>query len=296
MMDWIKAKTILSSYKMQPEWFGTEYNINLYRGCSHGCIYCDSRSSCYHVDDFDRIRPKERALDILENELGRRRRKGVIAMGAMSDPYNPLEETLELTGGALRLIDRARFGLALATKSSLVVRDIPLFRRISSHSPLLLKVTVTTMDEALASIIEPRVSRPAERIEALAEMNRGGLFAGILLMPVLPFLEDNAENILAVIDAGHKAGIPFIYAGFGVTLRDNQRDWYYEQLDRHFSGLSEKYRRFFSESYGCALPKAAALETLFKKECEARGILYRMDDIIRAYRKDYDRDSQLNLF
>lgn len=295
-MEWIKAKTILSSYKMQSKWFATEYNINLYRGCSHGCIYCDSRSSCYHVNDFDSIRPKERALDILENELGSRRRKGVIAMGAMSDPYNPLEESLNLTGGALTLIDRARFGLGLATKSSLIVRDIPLFQRISSHSPLLLKVTVTTMDDSLASKIEPRVSRPRERIEALAELNSAGLFAGILLMPVLPFLEDSAENILGVIEAGHRAGVPFIYAGFGVTLRDNQRDWYYEMLDKHFPGLSEKYKRFFPENYGCALPKVAALEKLFQRECESRGILYRMDDIIRAYRKDYDRDCQLNLF
>jgi DNA repair photolyase len=295
-MEWIKAKTILSSYKLQSQWFGTEYNMNLYKGCSHGCIYCDSRSSCYHVDDFDRIRPKERALEILGKELGSRRRKGVIAMGAMSDPYNPLEEKLELTAGALDLIDRARFGLGLATKSSLVVRDIPLFRRICSHSPLLLKVTVTTMDEALASIIEPRVSRPAERIDALAEMNSAGLFAGILLMPVLPFLEDNAENILAVIEAGHRAGVPFIYAGFGVTLRDNQKDWYYDQLDRHFPGMSNQYRRFFNDSYGCALPKVEALEALFQRECEARGILYKMNDIIRAYRKNYDRDSQLGLF
>lgn len=295
-MEWIKAKTILSSYKMQTQWFGTEYNINLYRGCSHGCIYCDSRSSCYHVDDFDRIRPKEGALDILEKELGSRRRKGVIAMGAMSDPYNPLEESLNLTGGALNLIDRSRFGLGLATKSNLVVRDIPLFQRISSHSPLLLKMTVTTMDESLASKIEPWVSRPIERIEALAELNSAGLFAGILLMPVLPFLEDNAENILAVIEAGHQAGVPFIYAGFGVTLRDNQRDWYYDQLDKHFPGMSFQYKRFFNDSYGCALPKVEALEALFQRECEARGILYKMDDIIRAYRKDYDKESQLDLF
>jgi len=223
-MEWIKAKTILSSYKMQPHWFGTEYNINLYRGCSHGCIYCDSRSSCYHVDDFDTVRPKDRALEILEKELGCRRRRGIIAMGAMSDPYNPLERKLKLTQGALTLIDRAGFGLGLATKSGLITRDISLFSRIAVHSPLLIKVTVTTMDESLASVIEPRVSSPSERIEALAALNAAGLFAGILLMPVLPFLADNAENILSVIDAGHRAGVPFIYAGFGVTLRENQRD------------------------------------------------------------------------
>ena len=113
----IEAKTILSGYKPQPHWFGTEYNMNLFRGCSFGCIYCDSRSSCYHVENFDRIRPKARALEILEKELGARRRKGVVATGAMTDPYNPLEKKLGLTSGALKLIHRARFGAAVATKS-----------------------------------------------------------------------------------------------------------------------------------------------------------------------------------
>ncbi|MDC7232679.1 MAG: radical SAM protein [Spirochaetales bacterium] len=295
-MEWIKAKTILSSFKREDKWFGTEYNMNLYRGCPHGCIYCDSRSECYHVEDFDRVRPKERALEILERELGSRRRRGVIAMGAMSDPYNPLEKSLCLTRGALDLIDRARFGAGLATKSSLVTRDIPLFRRISSHSPLLLKITVTTMDESLASVIEPRVSSPGERMDAVAELRDAGLFAGVLLMPVLPFLEDNAENILSLIDRADNAGASFIFAGFGVTLRDNQRDWYYNQLDRHFPGLSDQYRTFFKDSYACALPKANALETLFRKECAKRNILYRMEDIIGAYRRDYDKDRQLGLF
>lgn len=295
-MEWIKAKTILSSYKMQPHWFGTEYNINLYRGCSHGCIYCDSRSSCYRVDDFDTIKPKAKALEILEKELGSRRRRGVVALGAMSDPYNPLEKELKLTRGALSLIDRSGFGLGLATKSPLITRDISLFSRIAGHSPLLLKMTVTTMDESLASLIEPGVSSPAERLDALAELNAAGLFAGILLMPVLPFLEDNAPNILAIVEAASRAAVPFIYAGFGVTLRDNQREWYYHKLDQHFPGLSDQYRCCFGDSYGCALPEAAALEELFRRECEARGILYRMDDIIKAYKRDYDRERQLSLF
>ncbi|MDC7241888.1 MAG: radical SAM protein [Spirochaetales bacterium] len=282
-VPWIPAKTILSSWKPQPRWFGTEYNMNLYRGCSHGCIYCDSRSECYGVDDFDRIRPKERALEILEDELGRRRRKGVAAMGAMSDPYNPLEASLELTRGALELINRARFGAAVATKSSLVARDADILEEISRHSPVLVKVTVTTVDPALAAKIEPHAPSPAERLEAVRELRSRGIFTGILLMPVLPWITDSDEGVRSLVRAASGVNASFIYGAFGVTLRDRQREWYYSSLDRDFPGLSDRYRTLFGESYGCARrDRAAALEWVFRRECGDRNILWRMEDLITA--------------
>ncbi len=270
--------------------------MNLYRGCSHGCIYCDSRSECYRVDDFDRIRPKAGAVEIFERELGSRRKKGVIAMGAMSDPYNPLEKELNLTSSALSLIHRARFGVGLATKSPLVTRDAGILKEISTHSPVLVKITVTTVDTGLASLIEPRAPSPLERLEAVKQLSEQGIFTGILLMPVLPFITDNEENIRSLTAAASQAGASFIYGGFGVTLRDRQREWYYSCLDSSFPGLSSQYREYFGDSYGCARRETGALEQVFRRECESRGILWKMDDIIRAYRKNYREPSQMELF
>ncbi len=295
-MTEIPAKTILSAWKPNPMWFGTEYNINLYRGCSYGCIYCDSRSSCYHVEDFDRIRPKTGALGILERELGSRRRKGVVASGAMTDPYNPLEKKLELTSGALKLIHRARFGAAVATKSDLVIRDLPLFRDISSHSPVLIKMTVTCTDHDLAGKIEPGAPRPVERLKALEGLARTGLFAGILFMPLLPWLEDSEDNVLSVVRSAADAGARFVFPGFGVTIREGQREYFYDALDREFPGLSERYRQAFGESYGCARPHVPSLVRTFQDECRRLGVLYRMEDIIAASRRGYEEPEQLELF
>jgi len=291
------VKSILSSFKLQPNWFGTEYNMNLYRGCSHGCIYCDSRSACYGVADFDTVKPKRHALEILEGELKRRRKKGIIAMGAMSDPYNPLEKSHKLTSGAIDLIGRAGFGLSLATKSDLVCRDISFLQRVADRAPVLIKITVTTTDDSLGAIIEPRVASPSQRLNAVKRLSSAGLFTGVLMMPVLPYLEDNSENVLGVVHGAAAAGARFIYPGFGVTLRDNQRQWYYDRLDEAFPGVSMRYRSSFGEQYKCGFPqKAAALEKLFQKECDSLGILYRMDEIIAAYKKNYALPSQWELF
>lgn len=270
--------------------------MNLYRGCSYGCIYCDSRSSCYHVENFDRVRPKARALAILERELGSRRRKGVVATGAMTDPYNPLEKRLALTSGALGLIHRARFGAALATKSDLVLRDLSLFRDIAGHSPVLIKVTLTCTDHELAAKIEPRAPRPAERLKAVEGLARGGLFTGILFMPLLPWLEDSEENVLSVVRAAADAGARFIFSGFGVTMREGQREYFYQALDREFPGLSGRYRKSFGDRYGCARPHVSSLVRLFQEECRRLGLLYRMEDIIAASRRGYEEPEQLELF
>ncbi len=294
-MRLIPAKTIISGYAENNSWFGTNYNMNIYKGCCHGCIYCDSRSECYHVENFDEVRAKENALAIIQRELKSRRKTGVVGTGAMSDPYNPYEKEYRLTRGALSLINEYGFGSAVATKSDLVTRDIDILREIRKHSPVLIKITITTCEDELCKIVEPNVSVSSKRFAALAELAGNGIFAGILLMPVLPFIEDNAENILGIVRRAAASGARFIYAAFGMTLRQNQRDWYYNKLDEQFPGLRQKYAKQFGSSYSCHSPEAEKLWKLFSSECDKYGILYRMEDIIKAYKQGYGV-TQLSIF
>lgn len=290
----IPCKTILQRNK-STEWFGNDYNMNLYRGCCHGCIYCDSRSECYHVEDFDTVRVKENCLPILRDELRRKVRTGVIGTGAMSDPYNPFEEKELVTRHALELIDAFDFGVTVITKSALIVRDTDIYNSIAEHSPVLCKMTITTAYDSLCRLIEPNVSVSSERFEALAKMSDSGLFTGITLMPVLPFIEDTEDNILKIVRTAHECGVKIIYPAFGMTLRMNQRDHYYKKLDALFPGLSDKYRSRYGERYNCTSPNAKKLWKVFAAECEKYGILYNMKEIIRAYKFGYG-DSQLSFF
>lgn len=295
-MEYIPAKTIVTRNK-SAAWFGADYNMNIYKGCCHGCIYCDSRSDCYRVENFDRVRAKENALELIRNDLRRKVRAGVVATGAMSDPYNPFEKEMQLTRHALELLSAYGFGAAVDTKSSLVTRDIDVLREISGQSPVIVKLTVTTADDALAGKLEPFAPPPSLRFEALRMLSEAGIFAGILLMPVLPFLEDSAENVLSVVRQAHRNGARFVYPMFGVTLRRNQRDWYYQKLEEHFpgQGLKEQYARRYGESYLCHSPQSKALWDLFRAECGRLGLLYRMQDIVGAYKTGYG-GTQLSFF
>ena len=295
-METIIAKSILHKNKSS-DWFGADYNMNLYRGCCHGCIYCDSRSDCYGIEDFDKVRCKADAIKLLEQELRHKTRTGVIGTGAMSDPYNPFEKTELLTRRSLELIDKYRFGCVILTKSSLITRDKDLFTAISEHSPMMCKLTITTADDSLSRLIEPNVSLSSERFKALYELSSAGLFTGITLMPVLPFIEDTEANILKIVRRGAECGVRFIYPAFGMTLRGIQREHYLNSLDRLFpqSGLSEKYIQAFGNSYECISPSAEALWKCFSGECERLGILYRMGDIISASRRKYETE-QMSLF
>lgn len=294
-MKFIPAKTILSGYESGNAWFGKNYNMNIYKGCCHGCIYCDSRSECYRVENFDEVRAKENALPLLDRELKAKRRTGVIGTGAMSDPYNPLEQEYRLTRSALELIDTYRFGVAIATKSDLITRDIDVLSSIRRHSPVLVKITVTTADDSLCQKLEPRVAAASRRFAAIRALAARGIFTGLLLMPVLPFLTDTELNIRAIIRLAYENGAKFIYPAFGVTLRQNQRDWYYQQLDAQFPGLKQKYINRFGHTYECHSPNAKILWPLFQQECERLGILYKMQDIIAHYQQGYG-DKQLTLF
>ena len=242
----ITAKTILSSVKPGIDsWFGLRYNMNLYRGCQHGCIYCDSRSNCYQLGDLSDIRIKENALLLLEKELKSKRERGTIGFGSMNDPYMPVEKSEELTRRALQLVRRYRFPVHIITKSNLVVRDIDLLKEIGRIYAAI-SLTITTTDDNLSKLIEPNSPISSQRFEALRQLSEAGIYAGITLMPVLPFITDEQENLLDIVYKAKENGAKYILASVGMTLREGQREYYYEQLDKHFPGLKEKY----SQTYG----------------------------------------------
>lgn len=295
-MKTVSAKTILQKNKTT-DWFGNDYNMNLYRGCCHGCIYCDSRSECYGIENFDEVRAKENALLILRDELRRKIRSGVIGTGSMSDPYNPFEETEQLSRHASELIYAYGFGLTVITKSPLITRDIDIFQSIKEHSPVLLKMTITTCDDSLSKLIEPKAPPSSERFGALVKMSDAGLFTGITLMPVLPFIEDSDENILGIVKTASQCGVRAIYPCFGMTLRGNQREHFYRELNRIFGEKSpvSRYRQHFGDYYECVSLRVKQLWRIFTEECDKYGILYNMKDIIRAYKQGYE-STQLTFF
>ena len=288
-METVPAKTILQKNK-STDWFGSEFNMNLYRGCSHGCIYCDSRSDCYHVENFENIRAKENCLQILRDELRRKVRTGIVGTGAMSDPYNPFEETELLTRHAFELIDAFGFGAAVLSKSSLISRDTDIFQSIAEHSPMLCQVTVTAADDELSKLIEPNVCPTSERLEAIAEMSESGLFTGVVMTPILPFIEDSEENVLKIVRLAKEAGARSVYPMFGLTMRDGQREFFYRRLEEIFpgQGLAEKYAQTYGNCYSCISPKANKLWKVFSSECDRLGLIYDMRGIISAYKLGYD--------
>ena len=295
-MEFVKAKTILTKVKDGSEWYGVDYNMNLYRGCSHGCIYCDSRSNCYHIDNFDRVRGKENALYILEKELSKKRTKGVVGIGSMSDTYNPLEIKYEQTRGALKLISKYGFGVSIDTKSDLVLRDLDLLKEINSKNNVIIKFTITTPDDKLSKIIEPNVCVSSKRLEAIKILSDNGIFSGIMLNPVLPFITDKEEDIKKLVRLASEYGAKFIHTYMGMTLRENQRDYYFNKLEEHFIGLKSKYIKTYGDKYNCMPKNYKYLYNVFVNECNKYGVLYKMDDIIKAYKKKDASNEQISLF
>ena len=293
-MEYIPAKTIVTQVKYH-NWFGVDYNMNIYRGCSHGCIYCDSRSLCYRIENFDQIRAKQDALRIIRADLLKKRNRGVVATGAMSDPYNPLEEEHKLTRNALELLNAYRFGAAIATKGRLVIRDINILKDIQAHSPVLVKMTITTADDNLCGIIEPNAPLSSERFAAVKTLSDNGVYAGILMMPILPFIEDMEENIITIVRKAKENGARFVYPAIGMTLRRGNREYYYEKLDEHFPGIKEKYIKKYGERYSCTAPGIKRLWNVFAEECRRLDLRYEMKDIIIDYKRGY-RAKQLDLF
>jgi DNA repair photolyase len=295
-MEFIKAKTILTKVNYGDDWYGVDYNMNLYRGCPHGCIYCDSRSNCYHIDHFDIPRGKENALEILEKELSKKHDHGVVGIGSMSDTYNPNELKYEQTRGALKLLSKYNFGVSIDTKSDLILRDLDLLKEINSKNNVIIKITITKPKDELSKIIEPHVCVSSKRFKAIKTLTDNGIFAGIMMNPLLPFISDKEEDIKELIKLAHESGAKFIQTFMGMTLRENQRDYYYDKLDHYFPGIKEKYINYYGNRYNCPVPGYKNLYKVFTKECDKYGILYNMKDIIKAYKKEIKTSEQITLF
>lgn len=291
----IEAKGLLSKVKKSNHWFGYDYNMNLYRGCLHGCIYCDSRSECYEVGEFEEVKIKGNALEILENELRIKRNTGIIGMGSMSDPYNPYEIKYELTKKSLLLMERFKFGVFIITKSNLVLRDVDLLKRVDKLSRAIVGITITCASDDLSKLIEPKVSSSSERFSALKTLSENSIDAGILLMPVLPFINDTEENVKEIVRLAKESKAKFIYPFFGVTLRDKQREFYYDNLEKSFPGLKSRYIARYGKNYSCESDNAKVLYSLLGKLCDEANILYRMEDINKLFEMNKEFE-QMSLF
>lgn len=280
---------MLNTVQQPDDWFGLKYNMNLYRGCQHQCIYCDSRSACYQIENFNDILVKSNAIDLLRQELARKRVKGTIGFGSMNDPYMPIEAQRGLTRQALQVIAEFRFPVHIITKSDLVLRDVDILCEINQVFAAV-SITITTADDGLGKKIEPGAPKVSNRFKALQVLAEQGITTGVTLMPVLPFLEDNFENIRQIVLMAHQAGVGYIIPSFGMSLRDRQRDYYYQKLDHHFPGLRDQYERNYGYQYHVAAKNAAILETSFKEWCQALGITTSMP------RYSPQPGSQLSLF
>ncbi len=295
-MEMIKTRTIMTKSDQGNRWFGIDYHMNLYKGCNMGCIYCDSRCEAYHIEDFDKVKIKENALEILEEELKSKKLKGVVSFGSLSDPYNPLEEELELTRNALKLILKYGFGVSIDTKSDLILRDIDVLKEIEKKNSVILKVSITTYDDELARKIEPRVISSSRRFEVVEELSKNGLYTGVLMNPVLPFLTDTEENVLKMIEKTKKAGARFLYSRMGMNLKTNQRDFYYNALDILYPGLKEDYIAVYGNKTICNTLQYRHLMELYLKRCSEAHLLTDMDMIIDEYKKEIPQNEQISLF
>lgn len=288
-LHFVTAKGLLSA----------QNGMNLYRGCRHGCIYCDSRSACYRMEHpFEDIEVKQNALILLEDALRRKRRPCMIATGSMSDPYTPPEEELRYTRRALELILQYGFGMTLLTKSSLVLQDLDLLQRINSQTKCVVQMTLTTWEESLCRILEPNVSTTTERFAALMKLKEAGIPTVVWLCPILPFLNDTAENINRLLDCCEQAGVRgIVQFGMGVTLRQGNREYFYRHLDRHFPGLKERYISTYGNAYVLESPNSRDLLELLHRRCRDAGILHDNPSVFRYLQEmEIKQPQQMSLF
>ncbi|WP_419025714.1 SPL family radical SAM protein [Emergencia sp.] len=282
-MHKVKAKGILSASN----------GMNLYRGCTHGCIYCDSRSKCYQMDhDFEDIEVKENAPELLADALSRKRKKCMIGTGSMTDPYLHLEQHLGLTRRCIEIIGQMSFGLSILTKSTGILRDLDLLKQIHQRSKCVVQMTLTTFDEELCKVLEPGVSTTRERVEALKIFRDNGIPTVVWLCPFLPFINDTEENIRGLLDYCVEAKVKGILCyGIGLTLRDGNREYFYQKLDQHFPGLKEKYMAAYRNAYELVSPNHELLMKLVRDTCKENDILFDMDQIWN-YLCEFDQTSE----
>ncbi|NLM97622.1 MAG: radical SAM protein [Halanaerobiaceae bacterium] len=274
--------------------------MNIYRGCTHGCIYCDSRSKCYQMNhDFEDIEVKVNAPELLEKSLSKKRKKCMISTGSMSDPYIPLEKELQYTRKCLEIIYKYSFGLAIQTKSDLILRDLDLLKGINERSKCVVQITMTTYDESLCKKIEPDVSTTRERFDVLKLMRDNGIPTVVWLSPILPFINDNEENIKGILDYCIEAEVKAILCfGMGMTLRAGNREYFYQKLDDLFPGLKERYIRKYADAYHVVSPRNKELMNIITVICKRNRILLGIDNVFEYIREFKARDEyeQLRLF
>ena len=290
-MHFVDSKGILTGS-------GGRCGMNIYRGCSHGCIYCDSRSLCYQfTHPFEDIEVKRNAPELLEKALSSKRRKCMIGTGSMSDPYMHCEEELQLTRKCLEIILRHGFGAAIQTKSDRILRDIDLLDEINRSAKCVVQMTLTTWDDDLCGKLEPNVCNTKRRIEVLEEMQKRGIPAVVWLTPILPFINDTAENVTNILNECVRVGVKgVIDFGMGLTLREGDREYYYAALDKHFPGMKERYIRRYGNSYVLPSPNAKELTEIFQRICGASGIMSSPDECFRFMSELPERDHQLSMF
>lgn len=289
-MHFVDAKGILTGGK-------GHFGMNIYRGCSHGCIYCDSRSKCYQFTHaFEDIEVKRNAPELLEQALKSKRQKAMIGTGSMSDPYMHCEEQLGLTRRCLEVIRKYGFGAAVQTKSDRILRDLDLLDEINRKARCVVQITLTTYDDALCRIIEPNVCTTKRRIEVLQAMQERGIPTVVWLTPILPFINDTKENIQAILDACAQAQVKGIICfDMGLTLREGDREYYYAALDKFFPGLKEKYIRTYGNAYEVPSPDSRELMNLFRSFCRENGILYRPEECFDYLQTLPERYEQMTL-
>lgn len=289
-MHYVTSKGILSASN----------GMNLYRGCTHGCIYCDSRSDCYHMNHaFEDIEVKQNALELLEDALKRKRKRCMIGTGAMSDPYIPLENDLQYVRKSLSLAEKYGFGFTLITKSTQVLRDLDILKKINEKTKCVVQMTLTTYDEQLCRKLEPNVSTTKERYEALKILHQEGIPTVVWLCPILPFINDTEENLRGILNYCVEAKVyGIINFGMGLTLREGNREYFYKQLDRLFSGLKGKYIAYYGNQYILPSPNENRLLKIFNQTCDKYHIVHDNDKVfeyLRTY-EEKDKCEQLSLF
>lgn len=287
-------------YKEVKSILSPKNGMNLYRGCSHGCIYCDARSTCYNMQhDFEDIEIKANAVELLEQTLRRKRNKCMIGTGAMSDPYLHIEEKLCHTRKCLELIDSYGFGLAIQTKSDMILRDLDLLKSINSKTKCVVQMTLTTYDENLCKIIEPNVCTTKRRVEVLNIMRDHGIPTIVWLSPILPFINDTEENLRGILEYCIEAKVyGILLFGMGVTLRDGDRQYFYQKLDEHFPGMKQKYITTFGNQYEVMSQNSKHLLQIFESECKKHGIVTGVDNLFRYMHTFEEKgiENQMSLF
>ena len=274
------------------------YGMNIYRGCSHGCIYCDSRSKCYQfTHPFEDVEVKRNAPELLEKALRSKRKRCMIGTGAMSDPYMHCEEDLRLTRKCLEIINKYGFGAAIQTKSDRILQDIDLLDEINRSAKCVVQITLTTFDDVLCSILEPHVCNTKRRIEVLEKMQERNIPTIVWLTPILPFINDTEENITSIMNECVRAGVKgIIDFGMGLTLREGDREYYYAALDRYFPGLKQRYIHTYRNSYELPSPDAKELTAIYKRICKENGMMSTPDECFRYMREFPEKQSQISIF